>query len=83
LETQKETDTTFIYLLLQYNSAVIIVLFVLIVVNLLPCLIFKLNFIIGLYVWEKRTRQSSILSMVSGIPAGLGSYPQRLGETTV
>ena len=66
------------FITVYYYSCSILLLAI--VVNLLLSLIYKLNFIIGMYVQEKNIVyiQGSVLPVVSGITGGLGMYPPQI-----
>ena len=49
----RKRETTSTYILFQY--IVITVLFIIIVVNILLCLIYKLNYIMGMYVYKNHS----------------------------
>lgn len=54
------------------------ILLLVIVVNLFLCLMYKLNFILGMHVGKSWYTQGLVLSVVLGIP--WGSVPPQMGE---
>lgn len=53
------------------------------IVDLLLCLIYKLNFIIGMFRLERTYIRSSVIPVVSASTGGAGRNPPRIEETVL